>query len=130
MLVSLQELANSVDHDRIRVLTVPYANKRLQICYGIKNTTMDIVVLANDHAIWPPTLLPYIPPCFEDLKDGVVERLQRVQLCGDRMATWEVLAVFQLNIRNAEIVPSTHIGRVFLAYQGEQPPTVPSLLKT
>ena len=48
----LQELADSVDPERIRVLTVPYANKRLQMAHGIKNTTTDIIVFADDDAIY------------------------------------------------------------------------------
>src|SRR5690554_4076806 len=38
---ALQELANSVDPTRIRVLTVPKANKRLQMVEGIRNTTSE-----------------------------------------------------------------------------------------
>ena len=109
MLVPLQELANAVDPERIRVLTVPYANKRLQMSHGIKNTTTDIIVFADDDAIWPPTLLPYVLACFEDQKVGGVGTSQRVKSVGDRMTVWEVLAAFRLTIRNIEISSSTHI---------------------
>ncbi|KZT22568.1 glycosyltransferase family 2 protein [Neolentinus lepideus HHB14362 ss-1] len=105
----LQELANAVDPERIRVLTVPFANKRLQMSHGIKNTTTDIIVFADDDAIWPPTMLPYILACFEDQKVGGVGTSQRVQPCGDKMTVWEVLAAFRLTIRNIEISSSTHI---------------------
>jgi len=109
MLGPLQELANAVDPERIRVLTVPYANKRLQMSHGIKNTTTDIIVFADDDAIWPPTLLPYVLACFEDQKVGGVGTAQRVKSVGDRMTVWEVLAAFRLTIRNIEISSSTHI---------------------
>ncbi|KAF7799510.1 hypothetical protein EIP86_010747 [Pleurotus ostreatoroseus] len=109
MLGPLQELANSVDPERIRVLTVPYANKRLQMSHGIKNTTTDIIVFADDDAIWPPTLLPYVLACFEDQRVGGVGTSQRVQPVGDHMTVWEVLAAFRLSIRNIEIASSTHI---------------------
>ena len=109
MLGPLQELANAVDPERIRVLTVPYANKRLQMSHGIKNTTTDIIVFADDDAIWPPTLLPYVLACFEDQKVGGVGTSQRVKAVGDRMTVWEVLAAFRLTIRNIEISSSTHI---------------------
>jgi len=109
MLGPLQELANAVDAERIRVLTVPYANKRLQMSHGIKNTTTDIIVFADDDAIWPPTLLPYVLACFEDQKVGGVGTSQRVQPVGSRMTVWEVLAAFRLTIRNIEIASSTHI---------------------
>ena len=58
MLGPLQELAREVDPERIHVLTVPFANKRLQMVHGIKACTTDIIVFADDDAIWPPTLLP------------------------------------------------------------------------
>ncbi|KAL0069994.1 hypothetical protein AAF712_002891 [Marasmius tenuissimus] len=105
----LQELANAVDPERIRVLTVPFANKRLQMTHGIKNTTTDIIVFADDDAIWPPMLLPYVLACFEDQKVGGVGTSQRVQAVGNRMTVWEVLAAFRLSIRNIEISASTHI---------------------
>src|ERR1700733_1950501 len=103
MLGPLQQLANAVDPERIRVLTVPFANKRLQMSHGIKNTTTDIIVFADDDAIWPPTLLPYVLACFEDQKIGGVGTSQRVQPVGKRMTVWEVLAAFRLTIRNIEI---------------------------
>lgn len=105
----LQELANQVDPDRIRVLTVPFANKRLQMAHGIRNATTDIIVFADDDAIWPPTMLPYILACFEDQKVGGVGTSQRVQPVGKKMTVWEVLAAFRLTIRNIEIASSTHI---------------------
>jgi len=105
----LQELANSVDPSRIRVLTVPFANKRLQMSHGIRNTTTDIIVFADDDAIWPPTLLPYVLACFEDQQVGGVGTSQRVQPCGEKLTIWEVLAAFRLTIRNIEIASSTHI---------------------
>jgi cellulose synthase/poly-beta-1,6-N-acetylglucosamine synthase-like glycosyltransferase len=109
MLGPLQELANSVDPQRIRVITVPYANKRLQMVKGIKEVTTDIIVFADDDAIWPPTLLPYVLACFEDQKIGGVGTSQRVQPVGDNFTVWEILAAFRLTIRNIEISASTHI---------------------
>ncbi|KDQ21878.1 glycosyltransferase family 2 protein [Botryobasidium botryosum FD-172 SS1] len=109
MLGSLQDLANSVDPNRIRVLTVPFANKRLQMSHGIRHTTSDIIVFADDDAIWPPTMLPHILACFEDQKIGGVGTSQRVQAVGSKMTVWEVLAAFRLSIRNVEIAASTHI---------------------
>ncbi|KAJ7430960.1 glycosyltransferase family 2 protein [Mycena galericulata] len=106
MLKELQALANAVDPERIRVLTVPFANKRLQMSHSIKTTTTDIIVFADDDAIWPPTLLPYVLACFEDQKVGTS---QRVQPAGNRMTVWEVLAAFCLTLRNIETSSSTHI---------------------
>jgi hypothetical protein len=50
-LMSLQTLAISIDLERIRVLTIPYANRRLWTRHRINNATTDIIVLANEHAI-------------------------------------------------------------------------------
>jgi cellulose synthase/poly-beta-1,6-N-acetylglucosamine synthase-like glycosyltransferase len=105
----LEELARSVDASKIRVLTVPFANKRLQMAHGIRHTTSDIIVFADDDAIWPPTLLAYVLACFEDQQIGGVGTSQRVQPCGDKMTMWEVLAAMRLTIRNIEIASSTHI---------------------
>ena len=68
----LQGLANAIDPEHIRVITVPFANKCLQMSHGIKDTATDIFVFADDDAIWPPTLLPYVLACFEDQKVGGV----------------------------------------------------------
>lgn len=109
MYAPLQELAESIHPTKIRVLTVPYANKRLQMTHGIRNTTTDIIVFADDDAIWPPTLLAYVLACFEDQSIGGVGTGQRVQPCGNRMTVWEILAAMRLTIRNVEIASSCHI---------------------
>ncbi|KAF9080229.1 hypothetical protein BGX23_002477 [Mortierella sp. AD031] len=79
---ALQELANSVDPTRIRVLTVPKANKRLQMVEGIRNTTSEIIVFADDDAIWGPNTLEYILACFEDPNMGGVGTSQTVKSVG------------------------------------------------
>ncbi|KAG0329363.1 hypothetical protein BGZ99_002369 [Dissophora globulifera] len=106
---ALQELANSVDPTRIRVLTVPKANKRLQMVEGIRNTTSEIIVFADDDAIWGPQTLEYILACFEDPNMGGVGTSQVVKSVGRYQTVWEVLAGFRLTIRNIEIAASTHI---------------------
>ncbi|KAF9145356.1 hypothetical protein BGX30_009366 [Mortierella sp. GBA39] len=106
---ALQELANSVDPTRIRVLTVPKANKRLQMVEGIRNTTSEIIVFADDDAIWGPKTLEYILACFEDPNMGGVGTSQTVKSVGRYQTVWEVLAGFRLTIRNIEIAASTHI---------------------
>ncbi|WVQ84637.1 hypothetical protein IAT38_006792 [Cryptococcus sp. DSM 104549] len=109
MVAPLQELANEVDPTRIRVLTVPRANKRDQMSVGIQHTTTDIIFFADDDAIWPPQLLPYVLACFEDQQVGGVGTSQRVKPVNEKMTVWEVLAAFRLTIRNIEIASSTHI---------------------
>jgi cellulose synthase/poly-beta-1,6-N-acetylglucosamine synthase-like glycosyltransferase len=107
----LQSLADDIDPNKIRVLTVPRANKRLQMVEGINATTTEIIVFADDDAIWKPTMLDYILACFDDLKMGGVGTSQKVHAVNPNghQTVWEVLAGFRLTIRNIEIAASTHI---------------------
>ncbi|ORY93929.1 polysaccharide synthase [Syncephalastrum racemosum] len=107
----LQELADEVDPQRIRVRTVPKANKRLQMVEGVNATTTEILVFADDDAIWKPTMLEYILACFEDLKMGGVGTSQTVHAVdpNGHQTLWEILAGFRLTSRNIEIAASTHI---------------------
>ncbi|KAI9019522.1 glycosyltransferase like family 2-domain-containing protein [Phycomyces nitens] len=111
MLGPLQELANEVDPSRIRVLTVSKANKRLQMVAGVNATTTELLVFADDDAIWKPTMLDYILACFEDLKMGGVGTCQTVHAVDPSgyQTVWEVLAGFRLSIRNIEVAASTHL---------------------
>ncbi|OZJ05057.1 hypothetical protein BZG36_02097 [Bifiguratus adelaidae] len=111
MLGPLEALAQEVNPEKIRVLTVPKANKRLQMVEGINNTTTEIIVFADDDAIWKPTTLSYILACFEDLKMGGVGTCQTVHAVdpNGHQTLWEVLAGFRLTIRNIEVAASTHI---------------------
>ncbi|RUS29475.1 putative polysaccharide synthase [Jimgerdemannia flammicorona] len=111
MLGPLQNFANEVNPDKIRVLTVSRANKRLQMTAGINATTTEIIVFADDDAIWKPTFLTYVLACFEDLKMGGVGTCQTVHAVNPSgyQTVWEVLAGFRLTIRNIEVAASTHI---------------------
>lgn len=96
---------------RIRVITVPKANKRLQMAAGIEETRTDIIVFADDDALWPKTLLASVLACFEDQSIGGVGTSQVVKPChpSGKLTVWETLAAFRLTIRNIEISASTHI---------------------
>lgn len=98
----LQKLADRVDGERgrFRVLSVPKPNKRVQMVEGIVHATTDIIVFADDDAIWKPTMLPLILACFEDAAIGGVGTSQVVKSIGQKMTVWEVLAAFRLSIRN------------------------------
>ncbi|ORX94150.1 polysaccharide synthase [Basidiobolus meristosporus CBS 931.73] len=105
----LQNLANAVNPEKIRVLTVAKANKRLQMIEGVRRTTTEILVFVDDDAIWPPTLLQYVLACFEDRRMGGVGTSQSVKAVDRRQTIWEVLAGFRLTQRNIEVAASTHI---------------------
>ncbi|KAK9760358.1 hypothetical protein K7432_015704 [Basidiobolus ranarum] len=105
----IQELADEVSPEKIRVLTIPKANKRNQMTEGIRHTHTEILVFSDDDAIWPSTCLEYMLACFEDPKMGGVGTSQAVKPVGDKQTMWEVLAGFRLTQRNIEIAASTHI---------------------
>lgn len=105
----IQQLANEIDPSKIEVLTVPKANKREQMVKGIQRTDTDILVFADDDAIWKPTMLSYILACFEDESIGGVGTSQAVKAVNKRKTVWEVLSAFRLTIRNIEVAASTHI---------------------
>ncbi|GAA5935438.1 uncharacterized protein JCM15063_001035 [Sporobolomyces koalae] len=96
---------------RVRVFGVDKANKRKQMVEGIKRTETDIIVFADDDAIWPARLLPYVLACFEDLSIGGVGTSQVVaplRMSG-KLTVWETLAAFRLSIRNVEIAASSYL---------------------
>ncbi|ORY01102.1 hypothetical protein K493DRAFT_298565 [Basidiobolus meristosporus CBS 931.73] len=129
MLEPLQQLADSVDPTRIKVFTVPRANKRLQMVEGIRHTTTEILVFADDDAIWPPTCLEYMLACFEDRRMGGVGTSQSVKPVGKHQTVWEVLAGFRLTQRNIEVAASTHIDGGVCCLSGRTAAYRTSILK-
>ncbi|KAI9276891.1 nucleotide-diphospho-sugar transferase [Phascolomyces articulosus] len=107
----LQALADAIDPQKISVLTIPKANKRNQMVAGVNATQTEILVFADDDAIWKPTMLEQILACFEDLKMGGVGTSQTVHAVdpNGHQTVWEVIAGFRLTIRNVEVAASTHI---------------------
>ncbi|GAA6012857.1 hypothetical protein JCM11491_006203 [Sporobolomyces phaffii] len=96
---------------RVRVFGVDKANKRKQMVEGIKRTETDIIVFADDDAMWPPRLLPFVLACFEDLSIGGVGTSQVVAplRATGKLTVWETLAAFRLSIRNVEIAASSYL---------------------
>ncbi|GAA5960184.1 hypothetical protein JCM3765_002500 [Sporobolomyces pararoseus] len=96
---------------RVRVFGVEKANKRKQMVEGIKRTETDIIVFADDDAMWPPRLLPLVLACFEDLSIGGVGTSQVVAPLRStgKLTVWETLAAFRLSIRNVEIAASSYL---------------------
>ncbi|GAA5909302.1 glycosyltransferase family 2 protein [Sporobolomyces salmoneus] len=96
---------------RVRVFGVEKANKRKQMVEGIKRTQTDIIVFADDDAIWPARLLSYVLACFEDLSIGGVGTSQVVAplRATGKLTVWETLAAFRLSIRNVEIAASSYL---------------------
>ncbi|ORX50205.1 hypothetical protein DM01DRAFT_1337868 [Hesseltinella vesiculosa] len=107
--IQAQVLSIGAAASKFTVMTVPKASKREQMCKGIQYTDTDILVFADDDAIWPPTMLDYILASFEDEAVGGVGTSQTVRSVGKRRSIWEILAGFRLTIRNIEVAASTHI---------------------
>jgi hypothetical protein len=63
----------------LKVLQIPIANKRLQVCKAIPFVKTHITVMADDDVIWPSTILPWLLAPFEDKKIGGVGTCQRVR---------------------------------------------------
>ncbi|KAH6704151.1 polysaccharide synthase Cps1p [Leptodontidium sp. MPI-SDFR-AT-0119] len=63
----------------LRVLKVPVANKRLQVCEAIPLVKTLITVLADDDVIWPTTIMHWFLSPFEDKAIGAVGTCQRVR---------------------------------------------------
>ncbi|KAI8073332.1 glycosyltransferase like family 2-domain-containing protein [Gongronella butleri] len=110
---SLNRVVTTIDGQPASALfdlfTVPKASKREQMVQGIQQTDTDILVFADDDAIWPPTMLAYILASFEDASVGGVGTSQTVRSVGKRRTIWEILAGFRLTIRNIEVAASAHI---------------------
>jgi cellulose synthase/poly-beta-1,6-N-acetylglucosamine synthase-like glycosyltransferase len=76
---TLEKFANSINADNLRVLKVPAANKRRQLCQAIPLVKTKIIVLADDDVKWPSTILPWLLAPFENPKIGGVGTCQRVE---------------------------------------------------
>lgn len=94
----------------IRVLTVSRSGKRLQLACGILAAKGSILVLVDDDVFWPPTLLEYILPCFQDPQVGGVGTRQRGRP-GHRagVTLWEYIGARRLSKRNMEILATNYI---------------------
>jgi cellulose synthase/poly-beta-1,6-N-acetylglucosamine synthase-like glycosyltransferase len=76
--VELQNLADSLGYDNVRVLYTAVANKRLQVCEALPKVRTRITVMADDDVTWPSTMMPWLLAPFEDAGIGGVGTCQRV----------------------------------------------------
>ncbi|CAM1504490.1 Fc.00g020810.m01.CDS01 [Cosmosporella sp. VM-42] len=87
---ALERLADSLAHPKVRVLSTPIANKRLQVCEALPKVATGITIMADDDVTWPSTLMQWILAPFEDDKIGGVGTNQRVRR--ERTGSWSTLA--------------------------------------
>lgn len=107
---ALQELADSLEYPRIRVLFTGIANKRLQVCAALPEVRTAITIMADDDVTWPATLIPWILAPFEDPKMGGVGTCQRVRREWDApliSRCWNWIGSAYIERRNFEI-SATH----------------------
>ncbi|KAL8402596.1 hypothetical protein RB594_006565 [Gaeumannomyces avenae] len=107
---SLLKLSPTLNFPRIRSLSTPVANKRLQICEALPHVTTPITIMADDDVTWPLTLMPWILAPFENPEIGGVGTCQRVRREDGgsilrRMSNW--LGACYIERRNFEI-SATH----------------------
>ncbi|KAI9849076.1 MAG: hypothetical protein M1838_000277 [Thelocarpon superellum] len=102
------ELARSLSSTRIRVFSVPHANKRQQMCRAIPEVATKITVLADDDVTWPRHILRWILAPFERADMGGVGTCQRLHRA-EKPNVWNFLGALYLERRNFEISATTHI---------------------
>jgi cellulose synthase/poly-beta-1,6-N-acetylglucosamine synthase-like glycosyltransferase len=106
----LERMAATLPHDRVRVMSVAIANKRIQVCEALPNVQTPITIMADDDVTWPKTLMPWLLAPFEDPKIGGVGTCQRVRREWDAPLStrlWNWLGAAYIERRNFEI-SATH----------------------
>lgn len=63
---TLEQFANLIEADNLKILKVPLANKRHQLCRAIPLVETKIIVLADGDVKWPSTILPWLLAPFEE----------------------------------------------------------------
>lgn len=105
-------LADEMASKKVKVYSIPQANKRLQLCRGIPEVRTEITVLADDDVLWPETILEWILAPFEDPKMGGVgtcQRLQRAEKPTFSQRFWNFLGAMYLERRNFDISACTNL---------------------
>jgi len=97
-----QQTARAISK-KITVLSVPIANKRVQMCLALPYVETEVTVFADDDVTWPKTLLPWILAPFEDDKVGGVGTNQRHRREKD-FNVWNFLGTSYLIRRNFDII--------------------------
>ncbi|KAJ9668413.1 hypothetical protein H2201_001461 [Coniosporium apollinis] len=94
-----KKMVAAIGCKKIKIVTVPQANKRRQLCRAIPEVTTRITLLVDDDVIWPETLLPWILAPFENSKVGGVGTCQRL-LREETTNMWNFLGAIYLERRN------------------------------
>ncbi|CAL3963696.1 unnamed protein product [Diplocarpon coronariae] len=109
---TLWKFSKSMNARNRKVLKVPVANKRLQVCKAVPFVKTRITVMADDDVIWPSTMFPWLLAPFEDEKIGAVGTSQRIRRLKtgtimERCYNW--LGAVYIERRNFEISATHYI---------------------
>jgi hypothetical protein len=109
---TLWKFSKSMNAKNLKVLKVPVANKRLQVCEAVPFVKTRITVMADDDVTWPSTMFPWLLAPFEDEKIGAVGTSQRVRRLKtgtimERCYNW--LGAVYIERRNFEISATHYI---------------------
>jgi hypothetical protein len=115
MLVTIDEnvekaerMAQLISPKSIKVLSIPKANKRHQMCRALPCITTPITIFADDDVSWPSTLLPWMLAPFKDPKMGGVGTNQRLRR-EESPNIWNFLGAAYLIRRNWDCTACCHI---------------------
>lgn len=101
-------MAAAINNKKIRVISIPKANKRSQMCEAIPQVQTKITVFADDDVIWPPAVLQWMLAPFEDEKMGGVGTSQRL-MRPEKPSLWSFLGSLYLERRNFDCSACLHI---------------------
>jgi cellulose synthase/poly-beta-1,6-N-acetylglucosamine synthase-like glycosyltransferase len=109
---TLRKVSKSMNARNLKVLKIPVANKRLQVCKAIPFVRTRITVMADDDVTWPSTIFPWLLAPFEDEEMGAVGTSQRVRRLKtgtlmERCYNW--LGAVYIERRNFEISATHYI---------------------
>eukprot|EP00977_Amphora_coffeiformis_P007202 scaffold1565_cov221-Amphora_coffeaeformis.AAC.9 len=109
----MEHTCRLINPTMFRVLSVPEANKRLQMVAGVNASTTKIIAFSDDDAIWTsPFFLKWCLAPFEaDPKMGGVgtKQIMTPAVVGGSPTFWEVIADFRLTMRMIECSASTFV---------------------
>lgn len=102
------QMAAEINPKKIRILSVPKANKRSQMCRAIPDVTTRITIFADDDVSWPRTLMRWILAPFEDESMGGVGTSQRL-VRPAKLSLWTFLGSLYLERRNFDCAACLHL---------------------
>ena len=99
-------------HNRLKCMSVKYANKRRQMARAIPEVTTKIIVFADDDVTWPIKTLQWMLAPFEQEKYGGVvtcQRLRRAHRPNFSQRIYNFLGALYLERRNFDCAAMTQI---------------------